>query len=490
MNTSRSRIARYFWIGALAALLCLIVLLSLPLAEFVEQAKASAIVDKFAGHKKMVAAAAALAALLVGAWLLWKRQFRLIGAGAVLGVLLVMAAGVYQLQKSFPMARFFDAQRYGDSLDIVLGRGMLLSRYDPKPVLVQDNRSVQRAAFPVVDVHFHLESLPASMTPELLIAAMDKANVAQIVNLGGNQGMFEELAAKFHAPFPDRIIQFVKPDANALTRENGVPREIEWLKKAATLGARGMKENKSFGMGQLDQDGKVVPVDDPRLDPYWELASRLGWPVIIHTGEPTAFWHAIDKHNERFLELGEHPQFSLAGTDAPSFDVLKQQRERLLARHPGTNFVGAHLGMNPDDLKYTSELLDKYPNYYVDMSSVVSELGRQPYSARRFFIKYQDRVLFGSDGGYMLNPGSEWSAENMYKSYFEFLETDNEYAEYPLQSITKQGLWRVYGINLPPEVLEKVYVLNAQRLIPSEADVKARLAALDAPAAAIPQEAP
>jgi hypothetical protein len=138
------------------------------------------------------------------------------------------------------------------------------------------------------------------------------------------------------------------------------------------------------------------------------------------------------------------------------------------------------MGMNADNLAYAGYLLDKYPNYFIDMSTAVSELGRQPNTARRFFIRYQDRILFGSDGGYRLSPDKDWTAERMYRSYFEFLETDNDYIEYPLQSITKQGAWRVSGLNLPPEVLEKIYVRNAEKLIPPEADVIARLDALEA----------
>ena len=142
-------------------------------------------------------------------------------------------------------------------------------------------------------------------------------------------------------------------------------------------------------------------------------------------------------------------------------------------------FIGAHLGMNADDLAYAARLLDTYPNYYLDIAAVISDLGRQPYTARRFFIKYQDRILFGSDGGFGLSPSTDWTPERLFRSYFEFLETENEYTEYPLQSITRQGDWRVHGLGLPSEVLEKLYFRNAARLIPPSADVISRLDALD-----------
>ena len=169
-------------------------------------------------------------------------------------------------------------------------------------------------------------------------------------------------------------------------------------------------------------------------------------------------------------------------------DEMMAARERLITRHPEITWIGAHMGMNDDDLDYASYMLEKYPNYNVDMSSVVHSLGRQPYTARRFFIRYQDRILFGSDGGYKLAPaGSDgWTTERMYRSYFEFLETENEYADYPQSDITKQGHWRVYGLNLPPEVLEKIYYKNALRLLPSHEAVVARLPPASTPPAIAP----
>ncbi len=213
-----------------------------------------------------------------------------------------------------------------------------------------------------------------------------------------------------------------------------------------------------------------------RLAPTWDFAGKLGLPLLIHTGEPPSFWEPVDVRNERYLELLQNPGWSLHGKDKPSREELRKQRERLLARHPQTNFIGAHFGMDADDLEYVAYLFDKYPNYYVDISAVVQELGREPYSTRRFFIRYQDRILFGTDGGFGMEAGGEgWTTERMYRSYFEFLETDNEYIKYPMSDISKQGMWRVYGIHLPAEVLEKIYFRNAERLIPPSAEVLTRL---------------
>lgn len=468
----------FLWI--VVALIVLIVLLNLPIASMMEQLQQSELIHAAMLRKKLVVAIIGLGALGIGSWLLIRRLWRALFVGVAAAMLVIMMYGTYKFQQVYPLADFFSAERYRNNAAILLGKDVLLSKFDPKPSLVLERKPITRTAFPAIDVHFHLESLPPGWTPERLVKAMDDAGIAQIVNLGGVRGTFEHFAETYYAKFPDRFIMFAKPDPGALKRANGVAEDIIWLKKAARMGARGLKENKSFGMGQVDATDKLVAVDDPRLDPVWTLAGRLGMPVLIHTGEPPAFWLPVNNQNERYAELLQHPEWSLYGKSVPSRKDLMDQRERLLARHPNTNFIGAHFGMNPDDLPYAAYMLDKYPNYYVDMSSVVQELGRQPYSVRRFFIKYQDRILFGTDGGFaQALDGDGWTAERMYRSYAEFLETENEYIEYPMDTVTKQGNWKIYGIGLPPEVLEKVYVKNAERLITPSDVIRRRLDALE-----------
>lgn len=477
MQKTRIGFSKYAVILLLATLLLFIAfLLYLPLPEIADRLRNAEVVQALLSRKKMVAAVIGLGAVAVAIWLVMRRHLVLLATGIVVAVFAVAAYGVFEFQQRYPHADFFSLDRYRSNMDILLGRDTVLSKYDPTSSLVLEHKKVDRASFPAIDVHFHLESLPESITAERLVEAMDAAGIDKVTNLGGVQGMFESLAEKFYKKYPDRFILFVKPDPNALLRKNGIEEEVEWMKKAALMGARGIKENKSFGMGQLDDKGNIIPVDDARLDPYWKLAATLGIPVLIHTGEPPAFWLPVDKHNERYAELLENPSWSLHGKNVPAREELMAQRERLLARHPQTNFIGAHFGMNAEDLRYVAYLLEKYPNYYVDMSSVAQELGREPYSARRFFIKYQDRILFGTDGGYGLVPkGDGWTPERMFRSYIEFLETDNEYINYPLQDVTKQGNWRIYGLNLPQEVLEKIYVINARKLIPTEDEIRSRL---------------
>jgi predicted TIM-barrel fold metal-dependent hydrolase len=438
-------------------------------------------------HALFVSLAGIAFVIGAGVWSLSPWRYGLL-ATCIAAIFLTLATlGVYRFQQSYPRAELFSTARLRDGWAILLGNDIALSKYQPRSTLIVDRKPVTRAAFPAIDVHFHLESLSPSVTPERLVEAMDAAGIAKLVNLGGAPGMFERFATTFKAKYPDRFILFVKPDPSALQREGGVEQQVEWIKKAVHMGARGIKESKSFGLGQIDASGALVAVDDARLDPLWNLAGQLGMPVLIHTGEPAAFYTPIDQHNERLEELIEHTQFSLYGPGHPTHEELMKQREHLIARHPGTNFIAAHMGMNPEDLKYVAYMLDKYPNYYVDMSSVVQELGRQPYTARRFFIQYQDRILFGTDGGYGLTPEKGWTPERMYRSYIEFLETANEYIEYPEADLTKQGRWQVYGLELPKDVLEKIYVLNAQRLIPTDAAIEARLADVDREASGGPQ---
>jgi len=458
----------------LGFVVCVAILLKLPVTELAKNSLVVPILE----HKKPMAIAFVVLVVAAGGWFLLRRQWRaLVALVAAAGVIVAVSA-VGLFKTIYPYADPFGAARLQQAAKLLLGTDTLLSQFDPVPALKVERKVVTRAAFPAIDVHFHLESMPESVTPERLINGMDAAGIAQIVNVGGNPGLFEKFAAKFYARYPDRIIMFLKPDPSDMLKPNGFEAQVRWVEKAAAMGARGIGEiGKTLGTGQRDASGKIVPVDDPRLDPLWDKAGELGMPVLIHTGDPSPFYTPTTPHNERYEELLENPTWSLYGRPGvPTQMELLREREHLLARHPHTNFIAAHFGCLPDDLTYVGHLLDTYPNLYVDMSSVASDLGRQPYTAREFFIKYQDRILFGSDGGFALDPNKNWTPERFFRSYVEFLETRNEYIEYPLEDVTKQGLWRIYGIDLPRDVLEKIYVLNAEKLIPSSESVKARLA--------------
>lgn len=419
----------------------------------------------YAGRRKLlVVAVGGLAFATLAGWLWFSgRRRALAGVAAVLAVVVLLYA-TQAFRTVYPRADLFDRERLAGAGSIVLGADIPLSQFDPAPMLKVQRRTVERAAFPVIDVHFHLGSLPPSMTPERLVRAMDAAGVRQLVNLDGSAKDFERFKA-FRAAFPERIILFVKPDFGAIRFPGGIESEVRRIEAAARDGARGLKVAKSLGLTTRDASGKLVPLDDPRLAPIWETAARLGLPVLMHSADPPAFFLPTDRHNERYEELVDFPDWSRSGPGNPTFQGLMQQRERLLAQHPDTTFIGAHVGSNEEDLAYVSSLMERYPNYYVDISARVAGLGRQPASARRFLIQYQDRVLFGSDGGYALTSQGEWTPEHFYRAYFEFLETDNEYIEYPLWGALNQGRWRVQGVNLPRDVLDKLYYRNAERLL-------------------------
>jgi predicted TIM-barrel fold metal-dependent hydrolase len=220
------------------------------------------------------------------------------------------------------------------------------------------------------------------------------------------------------------------------------------------LGACGIKLWKDLGLSVRDGAGALLRVDDERLGPMIERAGELGVPVMFHTADPSAFFRPIDAENERYEELAAHPDWSFCGAEHGK-DELLAQRDRVFARHPRTSFICAHMAECPEDLSRVGRMLEANANVFVDISARAAELGRQPFTARRFFLKYADRILFGTD----LLPETR-----MYRLYYRFLETEDEYFEYPSHA-SRQGRWNIYGLNLPDELLKKVYRLNALRLL-------------------------
>jgi predicted TIM-barrel fold metal-dependent hydrolase len=197
--------------------------------------------------------------------------------------------------------------------------------------------------------------------------------------------------------------------------------------------------------------------DDPRISDLWEAAAALSVPILIHTADPVAFFRPLDRFNERWYELHRRPDWHFYGPQFPPFDQLISSLYRLIEAHPNTAFITAHVGCYPEDLGFVSRMMDRYPNLYTDISARIAELGRAPYSAREWFLKYADRILFGTD---------QRPRMLMYQTHFRFLETADEYFDYaPDSEIPPQGRWRIYGMHLPDEVLEQVYRANAARLL-------------------------
>jgi predicted TIM-barrel fold metal-dependent hydrolase len=398
--------------------------------------------------------------------LLRRRRFGLALLAVFVAIGLTGLYGVVRIQYKYPNNIVLELGAVPKVWNLLIGKDILLSEYQPRSTLRVDNETFLRANSPVIDVHFHMASLE-NVDAHRLVEAMDSTGIAVLVDVDGGPGYLGRLATEYYDKYPDRFAFISFLNLNRLGPEFPDD-QLAWMELAASRGARGFKVYKSLGLRIRDESGELVGIDDPRLAPLWDKAAELGLPMMMHTTDPTAFWQPPDRYNERAQELLEFPGWGYADSSRfPDKEILLAQRENLLGRHPQTIFIGAHVAEVPEDLAYLGHLLDTYPNFYVDISSRIPELGRQPYTARRFFIRYQDRILFGTDGGYALGT-TDWTAERYFRSYMEFLETDNEYIEYPLWGINKQGRWRVYGLHLPDEVLRKVYYENAARLILKE----------------------
>ncbi len=347
-------------------------------------------------------------------------------------------------------------------------RRMYLDEFRPTSELKTSRHLLKRAKFPCVNVHSHPGQLSDKQIDEM-VRVMDESNIAVSVSLDGRAGAaFAEHHQKLTSRHPGRFVVFVRMDyigdgdpKNPETWYMHAPafgnRMADHLTEAVRKGASGLKLLKDLGLYLRDPDGRLYRPDDPRFDPVWQRAGELRVPVLWHCADPVAFFRVTSEKNERWEELYRHPEWSFHGKDFPGHQELIDARNRVIARHPNTTFICAHMADIPEDLAKLGRYLDRYPNMNVEIAARVAELGRQPYTARRFFLKYADRILFGTDG---VPPMSELIPHWM------FLETWDEYFPYEDNPFPPQGLWNIYGIGLPDEVLRKVYYENAVRLIP------------------------
>ena len=324
----------------------------------------------------------------------------------------------------------------------------------PTSQLVVKETQVLRPKFPVIDIHNHLGRLENTRK---YLEEMDLAGVWKCVSLDGRSrgDQYKEHLKVSRSVSRDRFLVFFRPDFSRIDEPDFGVREAKKLEEAVRFGVKGLKINKALGLSLRDKSGKLVAVDDPRIDPIWAKCGELGIPVMIHVSDPKAFFTPVDRFNERYDELGAHPNWSFYGDKFPSKEEILAQRNRMFTRHPETIFIGAHMGTLPEELHQVGMWLDSYPNFYVDIDARISELGRQPYTARKFMIKYQDRILFGTD--------TPCSAE-AYRIYYRFMETDDEYFD-PSGGHHLQGRWNIYGLHLPDEVLEKIYNGNALKIL-------------------------
>ncbi len=324
----------------------------------------------------------------------------------------------------------------------------------PKSQLVVEETEVLKPMYPVIDMHNHLDR---SDHPKEYLDEMDKAGVWKCVSLDGysKDDAYKEHLAELQALSKERFLVFFRPDFSKIDEPSFGSKEAEKLEQAVKEGIRGLKISKHLGLVYRDASGELVKVDDPRIDPIWSKCGELGIPVVIHVSDPKAFFDPVDRYNERYDELGAHPDWSFYGDEFPSKEEILAQRNRVIARHPETIFIGAHMGTLPEELHQVASWLEVYPNFHVDIDARISDLGRQPRTARKFLIDYQDRVMFGTD--------TPCDAES-YRIYYRFLETDDEYID-PSGGHHLQGRWMIYGVYLPNEVLEKIYYKNALNIL-------------------------
>ena len=330
--------------------------------------------------------------------------------------------------------------------------GLKLSDFRPRSMLARPEHEIRWPKFPVIDYHNHLDA----QEPREILKIMDECGVERVVNITMQTGEKAlEMIRKFHSLSPERFATYAWMDWSDVTSAGFFERAVDRLERLVEQGVCGMKIWKDLGTKVRDADGSLLRVDDERLDPLYEKAAELNVPIMYHIADPDAFFLPIDATNERYEELAAHPEWSYYGSRFGKPELLAQ-RDRVIARHPKTTFVGAHVAEHPEDLAYVSDLLDRNPNLYVDIGARCAELGRQPYTAREFFLKYADRILFGTD----LIP-----EVTMYRLHYRFLETRDEYFEYPSHA-SRQGRWSIYGLFLTEDVLRKVYRENAIRLLP------------------------
>jgi predicted TIM-barrel fold metal-dependent hydrolase len=337
--------------------------------------------------------------------------------------------------------------------------------YNPPSSLVTAEHRLTRAKFPFIDVHNHQGNMP-SQDIAALLRQMDSLNMKVMVNLSGrgfrsNNGVFDvsdnthlvNSIQNARKSTPNRIVVFTNVSFAGVGEPDWARKAVQQLEADVKAGAQGLKIYKSLGFSARDNNGKVLRVDDPRLDPIWAKCGQLGIPVLIHTADPKQFWEEPDEHNERWLELLTYPARKRSDTDPAPWGDLIQQQHTVFRKHPKTTFINAHFGWYANDLQHLDKLIDSFPNMYVEFGAVIAELGRQPKAAKAFFEKHQNRILFGKDS---------W-VPSEYSTYFRVLETEDEYFPYHKKY---HAFWPMYGMGLSDQVLKKIYYKNAMKIIP------------------------
>jgi uncharacterized protein len=330
--------------------------------------------------------------------------------------------------------------------------------YRPHSTLVVPVHMVKTAKYPAIDFHGHPQGLLSSAEGLATMgAALDSLNVRMMISADNSSGdRLKNALANIRASekMKDRVRMLA-----GINFQNVGPgwaqKAVAQLEADVAAGAVGVGEiPKSLGLSIKKPDGSRLKIDDPELDPIWDACARLKLPVFIHTADPQEFFQPIDYTNERWLELALFGDRRYPQDRFPSFETLMTERDNLFRKHPKTIFVAAHLGWHANNLARLGKMFDDMPNVYSEVGAVLYDIGRQPRVAHDFFIKYQDRILFGKDS---------FQPEE-YPYYWRVFETHDDYFDYYRNY---HAFWKLYGIDLPDAVLKKVYYQNALKITPA-----------------------
>ena len=330
---------------------------------------------------------------------------------------------------------------------------MDIEDYEPISTLVVEENLIKKSKYPFIDVHNHQFDMPLKDLSKL-VTEMDSLNMGYMVNLSGFRGLYlQKSLENINENYPDRFGLFINIDFEEIDDPNFGSKNKDLIREGVSNGVIGLKIYKSLGLDDKDKFGNRIRINDERLKPIWDVCAEQNIPVLIHSGDPQAFWYPKDKFNERWLELKQKPGRYRDPNNNPTFEEVLSEQHDMFKSNPNTIFINAHLGWLGNDLDRLSKHLDDNQNVITEIGAVLAEIGRQPKRARKFFIEYQDRILFGKDS-YNVSE---------YYTYFRVLETDDEYFDYYRK---RHGNWKMYGLNLPDEVLKKVYYKNALNLFP------------------------
>lgn len=330
-----------------------------------------------------------------------------------------------------------------------------IEEYEPKSTLVVTEHHPTRAKYPFIDVHNHQRDVTPKRLAEL-IKDMDGLNMRILINspVNGSWGeKTKQLIDGFKGYNKDRFATMTNIDYKGVDEPGYSQRIAAQLEQDIKNGAIGLKVWKNFGTTEKDAKGQRLHVDDPRFDLVWEVCAKYKIPVLIHTADPWGLFQPMDKYNERWLELKLRSGRNHASESDPSWETVIGEQHNMFRKHKNTIYINAHMGWLANDLGKLGNLMDELPNLYAEIGAITSDLGRQPRFAHKWLVKYQDRVMFGKD---------LYSVPEYY-TYFRLLETDDDFFD-PIRKY--HGIWKLYGLDLPDEVLKKVYYKNALRIFP------------------------